>query len=206
MNKYPLIVVSIIVIVLLILGSLTNVVGYQSVKSTSLSDSPLFSVRTKRAINQDCKDVLTSDYLGKGIIIGLQFPTRENRTIILQKIINIIRNMDDKEFSRFLNLIISHSYEDEYDKNIDSITVLSILKQIRSYTKELPINKLGPNGTEKDPSTSQAFPMPSINQFPPWCIILRFGLDLLLLIILGIVYGILFIILTVNCRCWNTVV
>ncbi|MCJ7698445.1 MAG: hypothetical protein MUO73_08980 [Thermoplasmata archaeon] len=66
MNKYPLIGISIIAVVLLVLGSLTNVVGYQSVKSTVLSDSPLFSVRTKRAINQVGGDTLTFNYLGKG--------------------------------------------------------------------------------------------------------------------------------------------
>lgn len=43
MKQYPLIGVSIIVVVLLVLGSSTNAVGYQSVKSTNLSDSPLFT-------------------------------------------------------------------------------------------------------------------------------------------------------------------
>jgi hypothetical protein len=35
MDKYPLIGVSIIAVVLLVLGSLTNVVGYQTVQSSS---------------------------------------------------------------------------------------------------------------------------------------------------------------------------
>ena len=39
MDKKPLIVVSICAVVLLVLGSLSNVVGYQSVKSNGISES-----------------------------------------------------------------------------------------------------------------------------------------------------------------------
>ncbi len=46
MDKKPLIVVSICVVVLLVLGSLSNVVGYQSVKSTIQPDSPSSAVDT----------------------------------------------------------------------------------------------------------------------------------------------------------------
>jgi len=42
-DKKPLIAVSLCAVVLLLLGSLSNVVGYQSVKST-VNDSPLFSI------------------------------------------------------------------------------------------------------------------------------------------------------------------
>jgi hypothetical protein len=52
MDKKPLIVVSICAVVLLVLGSLSNVVGYQTVMSTSVNDSPLFQTRTQKATNQ----------------------------------------------------------------------------------------------------------------------------------------------------------
>jgi hypothetical protein len=42
MDKKPLIGVSICAVVLLVLGSLSNVVGYQSVKSTTVNESPLW--------------------------------------------------------------------------------------------------------------------------------------------------------------------
>jgi len=48
MDKKPLIVVSICAVVLLVLGSLSNVVGYQSVKSTKANNSPLFQPRTQK--------------------------------------------------------------------------------------------------------------------------------------------------------------
>ena len=47
MDKKPLIVVSLCAVVLLMRGSLTNVVGYQSVKST-VNDSPLFQTRMQK--------------------------------------------------------------------------------------------------------------------------------------------------------------
>ena len=86
MRKSPLIGVSIIAVVLLVLGSLTNVVGYQSVKSTSMNDSPLFKTRTQKATNQQ-QNIITSQYLGKGKENLLYFPMRDNRTELLKKVI-----------------------------------------------------------------------------------------------------------------------
>jgi len=64
MDKKPLIGVSICAVVLLVLGSLSNVVGYQSVKST-VTDSPLFRVKIQRFLhNQPNK--ITYRYLGEG--------------------------------------------------------------------------------------------------------------------------------------------
>ena len=52
-------------VVLFILVSFTNVVGYNSVKSTSSNDYPLFSTRIQKAINKDDSNSLTFEYLGK---------------------------------------------------------------------------------------------------------------------------------------------
>jgi hypothetical protein len=49
MDKKPLMVVCICAVVLLVLGLLSNVVGYQSVKSLVVND--LFITRTQRATN-----------------------------------------------------------------------------------------------------------------------------------------------------------
>jgi len=100
MEKKPLIGVGVLAVVFLILGSLSTVVGYQSVKSSIMNESPLFSVRTQNAINQQ-KNTLTVQYLGLGQGTLLQFPTRENRDELLKKIIEIINHMDDNTFRRF---------------------------------------------------------------------------------------------------------
>jgi len=105
MNKYPLIGVSICAVVLLILGSLTNVVGYQSVKSTSMNDSPLFKTRTQKATNQQ-QNIITSQYLGMGKGTLLQFPTRDNQTDSLKRAIEYIKKMDDKTFNKFTDLYL----------------------------------------------------------------------------------------------------
>jgi len=52
-------------VVLLVLGSLSIVVGHQSVQSTTVSDSPLFRIKTQGAIH-DQRNMITSRYLGDG--------------------------------------------------------------------------------------------------------------------------------------------
>ena len=127
MNKYPLSGVSICAVVLLVLGSLSNVVGYQSVKSTSTTESPLFSIRTQKAINKD-SNVLTSNYLGKGFS-EISFPLKDNRTALIQKVLDKIRTMDDKEFNRFQSLILSWFYEKQHIKNTDNVHLFNLIKQ-----------------------------------------------------------------------------
>ena len=184
MKKYHLIGVSIIAVVLLVLGSLTNVVGYQQVQSTAVNDSPLFSVRAKRAIKQTNGETLTSDYLERGIESNFQFPIRENRTERLQKCVDIIKKMDDKKFSRFQSLVVSRFYEDKNNKNINSIHVLSLLKQIRSNIKELHINQFDNNGNKNDPPSS-------------FCGVTYGHSDLECLFLIGIIILILFVIIPI---------
>lgn len=61
MEKKPLIVISLCAVVLLVFGSLTNVVGYQSVKSTIQPDSPVSAV----------------DTFGRHLQSGLSYPSVE---------------------------------------------------------------------------------------------------------------------------------
>jgi hypothetical protein len=65
MKKYPLIGVCIIAVVLLIISSLSNVVGYQPIDSPSLYDSPLFRVKIQRYIHTP-QNKITYHYLGEG--------------------------------------------------------------------------------------------------------------------------------------------
>jgi len=135
MNKYPLIGVSICAVVLLVLGSLTNVVGYQSVKSTAINDSPLFRTRTQRATNQH-QNIITSQYLGKGIGNLLQFPIRDNRTESLIKAIEFISKMDDNTFNQFTELCIQQARQDNTlsKKTPNEITQMLQLLRTKSET------------------------------------------------------------------------
>jgi hypothetical protein len=133
MDKKPLIVVSFCVVVLLVLGSLSNVVGYQSVKST-VNDSPLFQTRTQRATNQQ-QDFLTSQYLGMGKGSLWQFPFRDNRTQQLKKAIDIISKMDDKTFAWFTELCISNIKHSNSLIEISPTDFLQIVCQLRTKSE-----------------------------------------------------------------------
>ena len=126
-DKKPLIGVSLCAVVLLVLGSLSNVVGYQSVKST-VNDSPLFQTRTQRANNQQPNSI-TSKFLGKGNLYNI--PISENRNEQVKKAIEFISKMDNKTFARFTKLCIYRIKADKASKDInpnDIIKTLTLLK------------------------------------------------------------------------------
>ena len=60
---------SILSVVVLVLAGLSPVVGFDSVRS-SMKDSPLFDIRSKRAIGEE-SNTLKCDYIGKGTIFPL---------------------------------------------------------------------------------------------------------------------------------------
>jgi hypothetical protein len=130
MDKKSLIGVSVCAVVLLVLGSLSTVVGYQSVKST-LNDSPLFQTRTQRATNQQ-QNILTSRYLGMTRGNPLHFPIKDNRTEQFKKAIDIISKMDDLTFERFTDVCIQQIKNDDsfQDKNLEKI--LQAFRQLRT--------------------------------------------------------------------------
>jgi len=130
MDKKPLIVVSLCAVVLLVLGSLSNVVGYQSVKS-SVSDSPLFQTRTQRAINQQ-QVILSSKYLGRGKGNLLQFSFRDNRAEQLKKALVFISKMDDESFERFTKLYIQRARQNTTLNNINSNEIIQVFKLLRT--------------------------------------------------------------------------
>jgi len=131
MDKKPLIVVSICAVILLILGSLSNVMGYQSVKSTTVSDSPLFSIRTQRATNQQ-QNSITSQYIGMGKGNQWQFPIIDNRTEQMKKAIDIISKMDDKTFERFTELCIQRVQQESALSDMNSNVLVKTLHLLRT--------------------------------------------------------------------------
>jgi hypothetical protein len=82
---------SIIAVAILVLVSITGVVGYSSVKSNSGKVSPLFSVRTNRLIGKETKEI-TSNFVNKDIT--LPFPKNDNWAL-LKKIIELANKGDD---------------------------------------------------------------------------------------------------------------
>jgi len=137
MDKKPLIGVSICAVVLLILGSLSNVVGYQSVKSKAINDSPLFSMRTQMAIYKDSKGILTSEYLGKGRDT-LLIPMPDNKTLLYQKVIDRISRMDEATFNNFITMVIHLIHKEPQFKSINSQKLIPLLYQLRNNQNIFP--------------------------------------------------------------------
>jgi len=146
MQKYPLIVVSLCAVVLLVLASLGNVVGYQSVKSTAVNDSPLFNMRTQRATNQQ-QVILTSQYIGMGRGNPLQFQLRDSRTEQLNKAIDIISKMDDKTFTRFTELCIRKIRQDNTFSETNNEIIL-MLQLLRKQSKTIIFSFTNKNNQE----------------------------------------------------------
>jgi hypothetical protein len=130
MEQKPLIGISICAVVILIITSFSNVVGYQSVKSTAVNDSPLFQTRTQRATNQE-QNVLTSQYLGMGKENLLQFPKRENIIDSLNEAIGYISQMDEQKFARFTQLCIERIHHEPAFDNIDEEDITQLLQLLR---------------------------------------------------------------------------
>jgi len=139
MDKKPLIGVCICAVVLLVLGSLSNVVGYQSVKST-VNDSPLFQTRTQRATNQQ-QNSITSQYIGMGKENLLQFPIRDDRNEQLRKVIDLMSKMDDESFERITERCIQRIQQDKSLKDANPNEIVKWLKIARTNAK-LALNPL----------------------------------------------------------------
>ena len=140
MNK-KILIGSIIAVVILVLVSFTGVVGYQTTKSSTIARaSPLFSVRSKRAIDEESRD-LTCDYIGKGEESVLSIPKRNGRIEMVQKVIDIISKMDDNNFKRFTDSIINRLHQNNRIDDNDISSLIVALQQLKNnpetITKEL---------------------------------------------------------------------
>jgi len=134
MNK-KILIGSLVAVVILILVSFTGVVGYQTTKSSNIAKaSPLFTVRTSRAIDEESKG-LSCDYVGKGEDITISLPTYNNRNTQLQKVIDVISKMDDTIFKGFLNLIINQIQKDDEQEDVNINKIVPLLGEVYSYLR-----------------------------------------------------------------------
>ena len=159
-RKYLVTGISITVIVLLVLGSLTNVIGYQSVKST-VNDSPLFQTRTQRATNQQ-QNVLTSQYLGMGKGNLLQIPTKDKRIEQLKEVIQFISRMNDKTFEQFTELYIQKVRQTTTLRDINLYEIIQALHSLKTKPEIIITSFLKRNNKD----------LMTIDPWIPGCIIL----------------------------------
>ena len=94
MKKF-LLIGSYLSVVIIILIPYTNVVGYQYISLDAKESSPLFDIRTQRAIDANSKDI-TYEYLGRGEENSILVPTREREEFLIHEAIKIINNKDSE--------------------------------------------------------------------------------------------------------------
>jgi len=148
MNKKILLGSSLGAVVILILVSFTGVVGYQTTNlSTIAKASPLFTVRSSRAIDEDSQD-LSCDYVGKGEESILSIPKRDERTIFMQKIMKTINQMDEEKLE-YLSLILkNYMQKDEDFNNNDLNNIREELHKLKDYNSLEIKSKIDKNKLE----------------------------------------------------------
>ncbi len=156
--------------------------------------SPLFNIRSSRAIDEDIKDV-TSDYVGREERIWLQIATRNNLTILLLKAINIIKKMNENKFYKFQNLVISNVHKNKNGNNINTDTILLVLNQIKSNPNNIKnmcllYNKNDNIKGSQITSTCFGICLPSLAYYIPGCNVI-----VIIIIALQFIFEILYSIL-----------
>ena len=134
--KKKILIGSIIAVVILTLVSFSSVVGYNSVKSDSKIASPLFGIRTNRAINNK-QDAVTSDYIGKGKAINILLPKRNDRTVLLHKFIDSISKMDAKAFIGFLSNILNRINYNDRIRDENFIKIILPLQYLKNNPEDM---------------------------------------------------------------------
>ncbi len=136
---------SIIAVAILILMSFTGVVGYQTTKSSTIARaSPLFTVRSSRAIDKESRDI-ACDYVGKDKGSTISLPTYTSRNTQLQKIIDVISKMDDTIFKGFLNLIINQIQKDDEQEDVNINEIINTVYQVRNHPDRIIFDYTGQN-------------------------------------------------------------
>ena len=126
---------SITAVVVLVLAGLSPVVGFDSVRSSKM-DSPLFNVRTSRAINEESKD-LTCDYFGKGKACTLYIPRRNSQMETALKVIDSIAKMDDKSFNNIIARVVRHLQRQGEFTETDTSEVIQVFHYLKSNPDEM---------------------------------------------------------------------
>jgi hypothetical protein len=187
--------VSICAVVLLVLSSLSNVVGYQPVKSIVENDSPLFQTRTQRATNQQL-NILATQYLGMGKVNRLQFPIRENRTELLKRVIEYISKMNDKTFEQLMEVCIQRAAKNNVAEDVNPSEIIQMLHQIRMQPETIVNMMIRRSNERLDPTNFNCY---TILFGPPRCYIFLALIFILVTLIYTPILIILRLLTMANC-------
>jgi hypothetical protein len=151
--------------------------------------SPLFSVRTKRAINEE-QNYETCSYLGKGKEITLSIPKRDNRRALFQDMIAKIGQMDDQVFNRLVSNVITRLNQDDEFNDIDNQRIIFLLRLLRNNPDKIENMIIGKNDYFKALYTSEC----TLNgKWFPGCLVVEIirlilGLVIIIYVVLTMIY------------------
>jgi len=166
---------SIIAVVILVLVSFTGVVGYQTTKSSTIGRaSPLFSVRSKRAIDEESKDI-ACDYVGKGEESVLSIPRLDTKRALLM---DRISRMDDKSYNMLLAQTINYlTIRNQLkDKNIGKI--ITSIHHLRNNPEQIKEYLIIPSRENDNRNIVEWQDYTLYSEWMPRCLI-EFILDIL---------------------------
>jgi hypothetical protein len=105
--KKKILIISISAVVLLVLASLSSVIGTTTVRTYGARQSPLFVVRTQRSIDTEEKLTFHSNYLGKGLGSSLFLTTKPSLSVTLDRTMKLL-NKNPGFFTKILQEISSN--------------------------------------------------------------------------------------------------
>jgi len=129
MNKYPLIGVSICAVVLLVLGSLSNVVGYQTVQSSNQQTIKeeinqkelLFQTILDIANNKEIQQIILKSQMGRGIFPVSDIPVLTKNQLKQMYVIGLILSKVISK-SRIQSLIGKYQFNNQdIQKEINAV-------------------------------------------------------------------------------------
>ena len=135
-------IASIFACIIMLMVPITNVVGNSDIDEDSVRASPLFNLRSKRAVDEESKD-LTYDYIGKGKPTLITIPKRDIESTVVQKVIDKMNKMDDKTSNRFVDLIIRHLYKRDNLQEYSKERIALFLNQLMNSPNEITPYILG---------------------------------------------------------------
>jgi hypothetical protein len=138
-SVYKKLLIGCIIAICILVGiSFTSVVGYRSVAS-DVNASPLFNIRSSRAIDEECGE-LSCEFVGKGDTIDLIIPDKDEKTALIQEVIDRISKMDDITFNNFINFIIVKLQKINGLKDLNRNKVINFLYQLRCHSQKIDVD------------------------------------------------------------------
>ncbi len=132
--KNKMMCISIIVLFIIVLSTITSVIGFQTFNISKKNHSPLFRIKSIKINNQETINNLKIDYLGKNLNKFIPFSIKNNTLFLFREIVDGISKMNDINFKKFLDKTISSL---KISKEVNE-KYLAKIKEIFIFIKENP--------------------------------------------------------------------